>query len=365
VSTRVDVSLRHSLLRLVHGGAVGAQVLASLATAGGRGGPRVFYGGARAGDRGGPQVKAARLRQHFAEHRWAYNLLYTLSGAPPLPGWALALLRRRGIAHVHNQDGVYYAAWYDGDWRAANARMARTYHAADHVFWQSEFCRRCADRFLGERRGAGEILYNAVDTARFAPAPAPRRDGPFVFLATGGFAPHLYYRVASTLEGFATAVARGLDARLRLAGWMTPAVAARTRAQAEALGLAGRVELAGPYRQTEAPEVYRQADAYVTTVYQDVCPNAVLEALACGLPVVYGASGGTPELVGEAGIGVPVEDDWTQVHVPDGRALGEAMFEVVSRRDSLAGLARQRAAERFDIGPWIARHRAVFEALTA
>ena len=51
-------------------------------------------------------------------------------------------------------------------------------------------------------------------------------------------------------------------------------------------------------------------------------PTVVLEALASGLPVVYSASGGTPELVGDdAGVGVPAPLDWEQDHPPAPEAL--------------------------------------------
>ena len=49
----------------------------------------------------------------------------------------------------------------------------------------------------------------------------------------------------------------------------------------------------------------RRAHVLLHTKVNDPCPTAVIEAMACGLPVAYPASGGTVELVGdEAGIGV-------------------------------------------------------------
>ncbi len=48
--------------------------------------------------------------------------------------------------------------------------MARILHEADYVFYQSEFCKRSADLFLGKREGGWEILYNAVDTTVFTPS---------------------------------------------------------------------------------------------------------------------------------------------------------------------------------------------------
>jgi glycosyltransferase involved in cell wall biosynthesis len=58
-----------------------------------------------------------------------------------------------------------------------------------------------------------------------------------------------------------------------------------------------------PVPSGELADLLRSADAFVFASEHEACPNAVLEALACGLPVVYRASGGTPELVGCAGFG--------------------------------------------------------------
>ena len=118
------------ILRQAYRAATG---LRSLAARPGGGTPRVFYGGARSGDVGGPLVKVKRLKAHFPEQPFGFNLVYALSGASYLPASALALLKRRGVALVANQNGVFYPAWYEGDWRAMNAEMAAAYHLADHV----------------------------------------------------------------------------------------------------------------------------------------------------------------------------------------------------------------------------------------
>ena len=63
------------------------------------------------------------------------------------------------------------------------------------------------------------------------------------------------------------------------------------------LGIADRVELVGRYAQRDAPALYRRAHVLLHPKVRDPCPNVVLEALACGVPVVHSASGGVPELV--------------------------------------------------------------------
>jgi glycosyltransferase involved in cell wall biosynthesis len=334
------------------------------ATARRRGGvPRVFYGGARAGNIGGPLVKVQRLQQAFPERRLDYNLVYTLSNAPYLTRRALERLKRRKVPVVTNQNGVFYAAWYAGDWRAKNAEMATAYHLADHVFWQSDFCRTCADHFLGPREGAGELLYNAVDTGRFSPSDS-RPERPFTFLATGKFGDDLFYRIDATLAGLAAARAGGLDARLHIAGWTAPSVAARMTARIAQLDLDTAVTATGPYTQAQAPDIYRSADAYVMLKHNDPCPNTVLEALACGLPVVHSRSGGVPELVGEtAGIGLDVAESFEQPFWPTGEAVGAAMIAIAEGHEAAATEARARAVARFDIAHWLYRHRQVFQSL--
>jgi glycosyltransferase involved in cell wall biosynthesis len=48
--------------------------------------------------------------------------------------------------------------------------------------------------------------------------------------------------------------------------------------------------------------ILRDHDIYITASQNDPCSNAVIEALACGLPVVYRNDGGHPELVGFGGL---------------------------------------------------------------
>jgi len=362
---RRSISFAKDVLRRAYAAMLGLGAVATVPLSGHRGAPRVFYGGAFSGDVGGPLVKVKRLIAHFPEHRFDYNVVYALSNAPYLPDLALALLRARGVPIVHNQNGVFYPAWYGGDWKAENARMARTYHQAEHVFWQSAFCRRAADIFLGPRSGAGEVLFNAIDTAHFAPDDKPREaEGTTRYLVTGKFDPHLFYRIETTVRAVASAVASGTDATLTVAGWAHETVQAQTHALAHALGIADRVRMSGAYTQTDAPHVYRAADIYVMTKHNDPCPNTVIEAMACGLPVVYSASGGVPELVGAAGYGVPVAEVWDAPQSPDVEALAEAMCKAAVGRAALGAAARARAVERFDIAHWIARHRAIFESLT-
>jgi len=53
----------------------------------------------------------------------------------------------------------------------------------------------------------------------------------------------------------------------------------------------------------ELADLLRQHDIYIAASLHDPCSNALLEALACGLPAIYAQSGGHQEIAGEAGFG--------------------------------------------------------------
>ncbi|MCW8914461.1 MAG: glycosyltransferase family 4 protein [Magnetovibrio sp.] len=352
------------ILRMGWGIALGIHSVLNLLLPRSRTRVQVFFGGARPGDVGGPLVKVKRLRALFPEQFWGFNLVYTLSNTPYLPNFALWLLKVRRVPIVHNQNGVFYPGWYDGDWEGQNRRMARTFHQADYVFYQSEFCKLSAEKYLGVRKGASEILYNAVDTQFYRPASDSNersRHGAYCFLLTGKIDDHMYYRVESSIRGLAAA--KDLNAELIVAGWMAENATTQAESLARELGVIDRVKFTGRYTQEEAPEIYQSADVYIMMKHNDPCPNTVLEALACGLPVLYSDTGGVSELVGDAGIGLDCEQGWGAPEVPKAGVIGQGMVDIVTQLETLSANARKRAVERFDICHWERRHGEIFAQL--
>ena len=229
---------------------------------------------------------------------------------------------------------------------------------ADHVLFQSRFSKESSDHFLGEPKGRWEILYNAVDVDHFTPAADAPEAGPVLLL--GGDQTQAY-RLELGLRTFARVLEVEPGARLLVTGRLvSPA-----EPLLDELQIRDRVELVGRYAQRDAPELIRRAHLLLHTKVNDPCPSAVIEAMACGLPVVYPASGGTVELVGgDAGIGVPHPDSWERDEPPAPEALAEAVVEVLAARPAYAAAARKRAVERFSLEPWLDRHEELFSELT-
>jgi glycosyltransferase involved in cell wall biosynthesis len=324
------------------------------------GGVHVYYGGVPRGHDvvSGGAVKLSRLAETFPNEPERWNVLYLGSSALPVDARTLVrIAEARGARFVLNQDGVLYPGLGMRGWERANDRAARLLHASDYVFFQSAFSKESSERFLGERSDRWEILYNAVDTSVFVPAPE-RREGALTMLLGGS--QYQRYRVEAALRTLALLP----DARLIVTGALS--FAGDAERLIRELGIGERVDLTGPYAQEDAPALMQRAHVLLHTKYNDPCPGVVVEAMACGLPVVYSRSGGVPELVGDdAGVGVPAPADFERDHPPAPQELADAVRSVASRLDEYAAAARARAVERFDIRPWIERHRQVFAELVS
>ncbi len=91
-------------------------------------------------------------------------------------------------------------------------------------------------------------------------------------------------------------------------------------------------------------DLQQQADLMCLPTYGDAVPWAVLEAMACGTPVLSTRIGGIPDLLDDGRAGALIASG-------DQRSLGEALRSLLAdaqARASLAGQARERCEQRYD-----------------
>jgi glycosyltransferase involved in cell wall biosynthesis len=202
----------------------------------------------------------------------------------------LARLRRfvrDDIRLVHRVDGPIgtYRGYDDGTDARIAAMNAELAHA---TVCQSRFSLEAHHR-LGIALAAPVVITNAPDPAIFHP-PGPREP-------VGGRP----LRVVAA--SWSDNPRKGADVLRALGATHDP-----TRYELTFVGrAAGELpgwKRVGPLASEALAELLRGMDCYVAPSIDDPCSNALLEALACGLPALFRRSGGHPELVGEAGVGV-------------------------------------------------------------
>jgi len=121
------------------------------------------------------------------------------------------------------------------------------------------------------------------------------------------------------------------------------------RAQIDALGLQGVVQLHGPVAQDRLRDIYRDARAFALPCRvmadgdRDGFPNVLAEAMAMGVPVVTTPISGIPEMIDDGVHGLLVDGSAQALADAIGRVLGDDALHA-----RLARAARARICERFD-----------------
>ena len=176
----------------------------------------------------------------------------------------------------------------------------------------------------------GRVVPNIIDLHRFRPAAAPREAGDAPHLVVARNLEPIYGNDVA-LQAFARILEHFPAARLTVAG--SGPEAASLAELARTLGIAERVHFTGRLDRDQMAALYRDAHLMLNASRVDNMPNAILEALASGVPVVSSDVGGIPHMV---------RDRHTAMLVPpdDAPALADAALDVL--RD--AGLRAQLVA---------------------
>lgn len=130
------------------------------------------------------------------------------------------------------------------------------------------------------------------------------------------------------------------DAELLIAGG--GAEEARLKALAASLGVASRMKLVGVLPQAELRSLYSAADVLVLASAREGWPNVLLEAMACGTPVIASAVGGVTEIVSSPEVGVLLDE----------RSVSAIVRGVARLCEALPARSATRAyAEQYDWKP--------------
>ncbi|HJR79006.1 MAG TPA: glycosyltransferase family 4 protein [Anaerolineales bacterium] len=280
------------------------------------------------------------------------DAILVLSGTKSL--LTLWKARRRGMRIVQRLDGinwVHRARWAGlrytirAIYGNANLSFIRR-RLADHVIYQSQFIQQWWDDWYRPARAPSSVILNGVDLNRYTPNGLHER-------------PSQHYRLL-VVEG---SLAGGLNSGLFNAGHLANALSRKFKIELVIVGrvdrraknnlekqLAFRTRFMGATPREHIPWLMRSSHALFSAEVNPPCPNSVIEALACGLPVIGFDTGSLSEIVqAEAGVLVPYGGNPWKLERPDIPALAEAAVEVLEDQSRFRKSARQQAESKFGV----------------
>ena len=217
---------------------------------------------------------------------------------------------------------------------------------ANHVIYQSQFIKGWWEDWYRAARVPSSVILNGVDLSGYTPNGLHER-------------PSSHYRIL-VVEG---SLAGGLDSGMYHAMDLASALSQKYKIELLVVGrvdrrtqnkfnqqTAFRIKFMNTVPREHIPWLMRSAHLLFSAEVNPPCPNSVIEALACGLPVIGFDTGSLSEIVhGDAGRLVPYGGNPWKLEKPDIPALANAAVEVLEEQARFRNSARDRAETVFGL----------------
>lgn len=310
---------------------------------------------------GGPASFQARLARVLVERG------HTVNHDPLDPATSVVLVvggtkhigtllkaRRNGVRIVQRLNGMNWVhhqkrtGWRHYLRSEVNNRILLTIrNMADAVVYQSEFSRDWWKSVYGDPKSPLRVIYNGVDVQEFTPDAheAPPTDRYRVLMVEGNLGGG-YEQGLETAAKLVKLLNQRMDklVELMVVGNVPDAL------KKMANQIQGGIVWRGVVRREAIPSIDRSAHLLFSADVNAACPNSVIEALACGLPVIGFDTGSLPELVtGQTGEIAAYGADVWKLQKPDLHALVDAAAKVLGDLESYRRAARWHAAADYDI----------------
>lgn len=267
--------------------------------------------------------------------------------------------RLGGINWVHRFLPVGVRVYLLNEFRYLLARFIRSF-VADHVVYQSNFVRDWWSRQCGTTKVSSNVIYNGTDLAQFNPQGSRYQSHADVCIISvegnQGVDP---FDIAVHHTCFLAET--GLNVELLMFGrsWNNAQI---RFAQYPFVNFMGSVP------NSDLPYFYRGAAFYISTdIISAGCPNSVVEALACGTPVLGYKVGVLPELLNRSS-GRCVEyngNPWKREPPRNPEGMVSATFELLNGHDQYKDGARRMAEQQYGLDQMVNAYLEVLQGDTS
>ena len=266
--------------------------------------------------------------------RDSYNLAHAFFGFPT--GW---------LCYRSSKKLPYIISLRGSDVPGEHARLKLDYKVLGPVFcaiWRNAAALVACSQGLKERAlrflpsVSIEVIPNGVDTERFHPADTNDKSDVLRLLTVGRLS--VTKRVEILIDAVEILHKEGRKMRLTIVGGGQ--LEGKLRDIVSSKGLGGIIGITGRVDAENMPQIYRRNDIYISASMQEGMSNAMLEAMASGLPIITTPCEGVEELIADNGI---------LVEEPQAYSIADAVKRLAGDRKAYEQMAfaARKHAEKF------------------
>jgi glycosyltransferase involved in cell wall biosynthesis len=280
------------------------------------------------------------------------DVALVLAGTKRLfPLWKAHARGQRIVQRLDGVNWVHRARWAGlkytlraiyGNWNLSFIRR----QFADKVIYQSQFIKGWWESWYGAARVPASVILNGVDLTQYTPnGPHARPNDLFrILIVEGSMAGAQNSGLFNAVE-LATQVAQRHTLEVCIVGHVDERTKAALRTQDRFA-----IRFMDTVSREQIPQLMRSAHALFSAEINPPCPNSVIEALACGLPVIGFDTGSLAEIVqGDAGRLAKYEANPWKLEKPDVSTLARAAEEVLLNNAHFRISAREQAESKFGL----------------
>lgn len=238
----------------------------------------------------------------MANSGWSWHLF----AAP-----AIVIARFHNKPVIVNYRGGHAQQFFDKQWRWVNLSLSKV----QNVIVPSSFLKQVFNQFEVQ----AEIVPNVLDQTLFFEKEKKTKSSSPHIIVTRNL--EQIYGVDTAIQAFAIIHKDLPKAKLSIAG--TGPEREKLKQLVKSLNLESHVVFTGKLTPAEMARLYQSSDIMINASTVDNTPNAIIESLACGTPVVTTNAGGIPNLVTD-------QHDALLVAIGDEQVMAENALNVLN-----------------------------------
>jgi glycosyltransferase involved in cell wall biosynthesis len=314
---------------------------------------------------GGPGSFQERISKELANNGWTVtypssthtpDLVFIIGGTRKL-FWLIKLklkkvpivLRLDGINWLHRKKSIKSAKYLKAEIQNVILKVLHAF-IADYIVYQSHFVKSWWERNGLKNHVPFSVIKNGVDTDKFKTFNKKDKIRLVCLEGTLDYSPY----TVNLLNQLSVHLKDKLDIHLY----------GKFEDDTARVSLSNHIFYHGAIGRDDVPSAM-QNSIYLSLDVNPACPNTVIEALACGSPVIGFDTGALKELVQEdCGVIVPYGSDPWKLQMPDVQALKNAIQVVLNNYEKYSKNARLFAEQHYRFENVFKMYESIFINLT-